>query len=247
MADILSLPQAGPGHRRRTPCSGDEPRSADAERADPIHAIPGIGDAEEFPVGITLFHQGHRPTLLWYIESGLVKTIRTVGETDAFVSPREPGWIVGLAPAHLKMSYSTSGTTARPSVLRSIQPMALFAAMEQSAALTAKILERVFLQARRDEIERAEMAVYSTSQRLVRALARFATMIDAPRRQGRVELVLPITNRELAQYVGTSRQHLGRTFAAFEASGKLIRRKGVLLLPLERWPSLATGRSHAMD
>lgn len=72
---------------------------------------------------------------------------------------------------------------------------------------------------------------------------RLAALIAAPVRDGRAELALPITHNELAQLVGVSREHLSRLFATFEITGKLNRRRGVLLLPLARWPQLARNRA----
>jgi CRP-like cAMP-binding protein len=198
--------------------------------------IPDLGDAEHFPAGMTLFRQGHRPSALRFIVSGLVKTVRLEEATEALVSLREPGWVLGLAPAYLAKPYLTSGITATPCVLRSLAPAAFRAHLEDSPRLAAWVLELFLAQARRDELERAEMALYAAPDRLARTLVRLIHMMDAPRRQGQIELALPITYAELAQLVGVSHQHLSRLLATFEAAGKLCRRKGVLLLPLTRWP-----------
>lgn len=211
---------------------------------DPVLALAEFCEAEASPANLTLFRQDQRPSVLWYIQSGLVKTIRRVGEDEAFISARGPGWILGLAPAFLNARYTTSGITARPAVLRPIQPQALLAALRESAGLAGAILERVLVQARQDEVQRAEMAVCAAPDRLNLALIRLARMVDAPRRRGHVELALPITHSELAQWVGISPQHMHRLLDALERSGMLVRRKGVLLLPLEHWPGLLESRPH---
>jgi CRP/FNR family transcriptional regulator len=242
MAKVLSLLKGRPKPKGESILGSDPPPNTPAP-SDPLLTLVHSGGPEEFPTGVTLFRQGHHPNVLWYIESGLVKTVRTVGAADALVSPRGPGWVLGLAAAYLSAPYSTSGITARPCILRAIQPQDFRAAIEASPALAAIVLDRALAQARRDEIQRAEMAVLPAPDRLALILMRLAALIAAPVRDGRAELALPITHNELAQLVGVSREHLSRLFATFEITGKLNRRRGVLLLPLARWPQLARNRA----
>lgn len=200
-----------------------------------IFELSDLSEAEEFPSGTALFRQGHQPSVLRVIVTGFVKTLRLEGTSEVLVSLRTEGWVLGLAPALLEQPYSTSGITATRCTLRSIGANALRQQTEISPRLSATLLRLALVQTREDEIRQAEMAVYSAQDRLARALARLASVLGAPRRQGWVELALPITNGELAQLVCITSEHLSRLLARFEASGRLRRRRGVFLLPVAPW------------
>jgi CRP-like cAMP-binding protein len=206
---------------------------------DPFPEIPELGPSEDFPAGTELFRQGHRPTVLRLIVSGFVKTIRQEPPGDAVVAIRKPGWMLGLAPAVLKRAYTTSGFTATACTLRALNIMAFEEHLRATPALAAWALRVACSQNQVDDLLRAEMAIYKAPERLVRTLVRLVKVLDPPRRSGHVELALPITLRELAQMVGATPEHLRHLLADLEARGALRRRRGILLLPLDRWPQLA--------
>lgn len=198
-----------------------------------------LGPPEDFPANTELFRQGHHPAVLRLIESGLVKTVREESKGRALVSLREPHWLLGLGPARLKLPYTTSGVTATSCRLRSL-PVSDFAHhLEHNPKFSLWVLDAALAQGRRDELLRAELLIYSAPERLVRTLVRLVRVLKALCRHGQVELALPITLGELAQLIGASPDHFRRLLSRLEAEGALLRRRGVLLLPLNRWPELA--------
>lgn len=209
--------------------------------------FPAFGPPQEFAAGTPLFHQGHRPSVVLLITSGFVKTIRGERDDDALVSIRGAGWILGLSPALLDRPYATSGVTATQCSLRSLSLAAFTQKARHDPTFSARVLHLFARQARTEEILRAEMAVYEAQERLLRSIVRFVDLLDPPRRAGHVELTLPITNRELAQYVGVSTEHLSRLLSRLQGRGLLRRRRGALLLPLARWPQLASERPAVPD
>lgn len=206
-----------------------------------------FGPEEQFPAGTPLFHQGHRPAVVRLIASGFVKTVRLEHEDDALIAIRGEGWMLGLSPAVLDRPYATSGFAATRCGLRSLSLAVFKQSLRRSPAFSARALGLLARQVRADDILRGEMAVCRAAERLRRSLVRMATLLASPRRRGHVELALPITYREFAQHVGVSQEHLSRLLSELEGGGMLRRRRGVLLLPVARWPQFGDERPRAAD
>lgn len=201
--------------------------------------LPELGPPEEFRAGTELFRQGHQPSVLRLIVAGFVKTVREEHGGKALVSLRAPGWLLGMGAARLKLPHVTSGIAATSCRLRTLSVADFARHLDNSLGLSLWALDIALAEGRQDEFLRAEVLIYSATERLVRALIRLARLLDSPRLNGQVKLSLPITLGELAQMIGVTPEHLRHLVADLEARGTLIRRRGVLLLPLARWPQLA--------
>lgn len=166
-----------------------------------------------------LFLQGDSLQTVFFIISGKVKIYRndeagreqvvTVLQTgDMF--PHVGFFSTGTYPAHAVMIESGEMLTLSTARFRQL--------IESTPTLCLKLLAVIEHKYMELQSRLAEMVMHDTHGRLVRMLTRLAQMHGEPR-EGRVRLNISITNQELANMIGTSRETVNRMLNQLKREG----------------------------
>ncbi|WP_238546125.1 Crp/Fnr family transcriptional regulator [Tumebacillus flagellatus] len=170
-----------------------------------------------------LFWQGELLTTVYFIVSGKVKIYRNdesgreqvvtvLQEGDMF--PHVGFFSTGLYPAHAVMIEEGEMLTLSTERFRQLIESTPTLCLKLLAVIEQKYME---LQARL-----AEMVMHDTRGRLVLMLIRLSRLHGEPAEgaQGtRTRLNIPITNQELANMIGTSRETVNRTLNQLKRDG----------------------------
>lgn len=184
--------------------------------------------------GHTIFHQRDEGDTLYVIADGLVKVWVSSGEGGEMVlaTLRSPDAFGELSAVDGR-PRSASATTLEPTTLVAVDRATLLDAVHHHPGVADGMLSALGGLARRITEQTSDLVFLDLAGRLAKTLA---TLAD---RDGTVEgdtvvLELPLTQTELAEMVGGSRQSVNQSLRMFQTRGFLeLRGREVVILDLD--------------
>ncbi len=184
----------------------------------------------KFRAGQSVFHQGDEGTSLYVIKSGRVKIALISDEgRELLVALLQEGDFFGelsLLDSHPRSATALALTDTETYVLTREDFLTFLRRSPETAlAVAGAIAERL----RQADERLAENAFLDLPQRLGRCLLHLAETNGRVSPDG-IILDLPLSQRELADLVGVTRQSVNKVLSQWERAGVLRRRRGSLLL-----------------
>lgn len=188
----------------------------------------------DFERGRTIFQQGEQGESLFVIAEGLVKVWVSSGDGGEMVlaTLRTPDAFGELSAVDGR-PRSASATALEPTTLVALDRATLLDAVHRHPGVADGMMRALGGLARRITEQTSDLVFLDLGGRLAKALAALAD------RDGRAEgdaivLTLPLTQTELAEMVGGSRQSVNHILRTFEDRGFLeIRGREVVISDLE--------------
>lgn len=212
------------------------------------------GPAVDYPPGTTLFAQGENADVLYLIDDGVVKHVRTElcadGRTrSVLVSLRSSGSLLGATAALLGTSHVSTVSTLTRARLRQMSAPILRNAAAADLRVS-RLLNEMQAWEFREQILRAGVIALPAEERMLRLLRRFVGLgLTAPWGP-QVRLDVPLTHEEMGEMIGVSRETIGRLFAVLEGRGVVTRKLHgaiVLLGPVLLGPRQGGGTDDERD
>jgi CRP-like cAMP-binding protein len=176
------------------------------ERAD----LARRGRSRRVSAGTPLFMEGTRSDVVVVVISGRVKVFTSAQDgTEVVLAVRGPGALLGELSAIDHQPHSAS--------IRSLEPVEIltvgqreFTAFLEAHPRTMWLLMRLLTGRLRDaDRKRNEFGVYDTLNRVARRLVELVDRFGEPTEAG-IKITLPITQEELASWVGASREAVAK-------------------------------------
>jgi CRP-like cAMP-binding protein len=176
---------------------------------------------QRFEKGRTIFYQGDPGDTLYVVAEGLVKVWVSSGDGSEMVlatlRPPDAFGELSAVDGHLR---SASATTLEPTVLLSLDRTTLLDAVHRNAAVADALLRALGGLARRITEQASDLVFLDLAGRVAKCLVHLAV------REGHVDgettvLELPLSQTEIAEMVGGSRQSVNQIMKAFETRGFL--------------------------
>jgi CRP/FNR family transcriptional regulator len=188
--------------------------------------------SQQYPVKRALFRQGAEVENLYFIETGLVKLVRSEENgSEMIVNVRNPGWLLGSAAAILGQRFPTTAVTLTPCLLRRLPVKDFHQLMKTNhdfswyvhCVHSRDILEQT--------IRLSELGNLSARQRLEHLLWELISALDLrdPRQSERIQL--PLKHSEIAQLIAVTPEHVSRVLKQMEAKKFVQRKKGWIIVP----------------
>lgn len=177
------------------------------------------GRPRQLSSGALLLVEGTRSDTVVIVISGRVKVFTTAEDgTEAVVAVRGPGAVLGELAAIDGQPHSASAACLEPLEVLAVgrrQFIAFLHAHPQAMWVLMRILARRLREANRD---RLELGVYDTLGRLARRLVELADRYGQPTEAG-IRITLPLTQDELARWIGASPEAVTKAFRTLRAEG----------------------------
>jgi CRP-like cAMP-binding protein len=189
--------------------------------------LMAAGRRRPYPGRVTIFHEGDDAGPVVVLLAGRVK-VGTVGGAgrEAIVAVRGPGDLLGELSAIDGGPRSATVTTLEDVEALLVPGSGFAALLEHRPRIALVLLRMVAARLRYADSQQAQFATHDVvgrvAQRLLDIGERFGATED-----GRIELVLPLTQEELAAWTGASREAVSKA-----------------LLVLRRLRIVETGRRH---
>lgn len=188
----------------------------------------------DYERGRTIFRQGDDGDTLFVIAEGMVKVWVSSGEGEEMVlaTLRSPD-AFGELTAIDGRPRSASATALEPTTLVALDRNTLLDAVHRHPGVADGMMRALGGLARRITEQTSDLVFLDLAGRLAKTLANLADR-DGTEEDGAVVLALPLTQTELAEMVGGSRQSVNHILKTFEARGFLeIRGREVVISDLE--------------
>ena len=188
-----------------------------------------------FARGDVLFHEGDPGDRLFVIRSGKIKLGRRSSDgRENLLSIQGPGEMFGELSLFDPGPRTATATVVADAELVELAHTDLVAWLEQHPTVAKHLLKALAHRLRHTNEALADLVFSDVPGRVAKALLDLATRFGEPTDEG-VRVAHDLTQEELAQLVGASRETVNKALADFAARG-WVRREGraVVLLDADR-------------
>ena len=187
---------------------------------DPITAaLRTKGTVREFPSGSYLFFEGDGSGSVLLIESGLVRIERSTADgRTALLDLAVEGNLVGELGVIDEQPRSATAVTIEPSRIRSVDAEDFRRTVAADPEIASALLHRVVHRLRKLTDQFVNVANRSGTERVADRLIELLDRSGEPSNPG-VVLHMPITQAELGQWAGLSREGTTNALADLRKSG----------------------------
>ncbi|WP_245851067.1 Crp/Fnr family transcriptional regulator [Paenibacillus herberti] len=178
--------------------------------------------------GSLLFSEGEAANKLYCVLSGKIKLRKSTEDGKQFVlSILQSGDLIGSTEAGSVYGFSAEvAEEARIGVLlwKDVEQLLL-----TSGELAVRWMNGMALQQRIAESKFRDLLLYGKPGALASTLIRLANSYGVLRRDG-VEISLRLTNAEMAEFIGTTRESVNRMLASLKDEGIVAVRSGLITI-----------------
>lgn len=189
----------------------------------------------DLPRGQVLFHEGEPGDRLYLIASGKLKLGRRSADgRENLLAVLGPGEMFGELSLFSPGPRTASATAVADAELLELSHEELVVWLERYPAVAKHLLEALAQRLRRTNEALADLVFSDVPGRVAKALLDLSTRFGQPVEDG-VRVAHDLTQEELAQLVGASRETVNKALADFTSRG-WVRREGraVVLLDMRR-------------
>ena len=185
--------------------------------------------------GATLFYEGDPGDQLYFIVSGKMKLGRTASDgRENLVAVMGPGEIFGEMALFDPSPRSTSATAVSETRLDGLKHENLRKDIQRSPEVSAQLLQALARRLRRTNENLADLVFSDVPGRVAKALLDLADRFGRPATDG-ILVAHELTQEELAQLVGASRETVNKALAEFVQRGWIrLEARAVVILDLQR-------------
>lgn len=189
----------------------------------------------ELSRGSSLFHEGDPGDQLYFIVSGKIKLGRTAPDgRESLVAIMGPGELFGEMALFDPSPRSTSATAVSETRLAGLKHENLKKVIERSPDVSAQLLQALARRLRRTNESLADLVFSDVPGRVAKALLDLADRFGRPATDG-ILVAHELTQEELAQLVGASRETVNKALADFASRGWLrLEPRSVVIMDVER-------------
>ncbi len=161
--------------------------------------------------GSLIFREGNRPFGAYCIVSGSVKMYRLTDEgREQIIRILGPGEMLGLASLFSEETYSCSAEALDTTTVCFLEKNALLPLLAKNPTVALNSIKKIGQELVHAEKRIYDFAMKSADERLAETLLEFST-----RYTRNAEFELPLSRKELAEYIGTAPETITRLLTQF--------------------------------
>ncbi|MGH4010559.1 MAG: Crp/Fnr family transcriptional regulator [Pseudonocardiaceae bacterium] len=192
------------------------------------------GHPRRLSVGAPLFVEGTHSDTVVIVISGRVKVFSSTEDgAEVILAVRGPGALLGELAAIDEQPRSASVRSLEPAEVL-IVGMREFTAFLQDHPRTMLVLMRTLTSRLRDaDRKRVEFGAYDTVDRVARRLVELVDRFGEPTQSG-IKITVPLSQDELASWVGASREAVAKALRTLRTSGYVhTQRRTIIVIDIE--------------
>ncbi|MCM3748608.1 Crp/Fnr family transcriptional regulator [Paenibacillus pasadenensis] len=193
-------------------------------------SIQGLMSERRAEAGHFLFWEGEAADKLIFVLSGKVKLRKSTEDGKEFIlSILQSGDLIGGPEAGRHSVYGFSAEVAEEATIGVLPWMDLEKLLMASGELAMRWMNGMALQQRIAESKFRDLLLYGKPGALASTLIRLANSYGVLRKDG-MEIGLRLTNAELAEFIGTTRESVNRMLASMKDDGIITVRNGLITI-----------------
>jgi CRP/FNR family transcriptional regulator, cyclic AMP receptor protein len=183
----------------------------DGLAVEEAEALRAAGVKRAYGARVTLLHQADDAGPVVVLLGGRVKIARTQAGREAIVAVLGPGELIGELSAIDDGPRSSTVTTLEPVEALVVSRTAFAALLERRPRIALVILRTVARRLRYADVQQAQFATHDVVGRLALRLVELCERFGTQQERG-IEIRLPLSQEELASWVGASREGVSKAF-----------------------------------
>ena len=188
---------------------------AGLDEADRSELVRG-GRPMSLPAGATLLFEGDLSDRVVVVLAGTLRVFSTAANgREILVTVAGPGEILGEMSALDGQPHSASVNTVDPAEVVLVPAEEFRSVLRSNARIATAVALRLTRELRRVVRQRVDLEAYDVPARLAQSLVDLAERLAA----GDGEIELPVSQRELAESCGASREAVTKALGSFRARG----------------------------
>lgn len=186
--------------------------------------------------GEVVYHEGEKLGRIFTLREGIIKLTRFNSEGNAqIVRLVKPGDLFGFERLISDASYQHTAEAISPIEICQLSIEKLTALRNQSTDINHAITERALLQVMKTEEHLTQIGLLKSKARLAWFLLNWTNHTDDP-------TPMPLSRRELGQYLGLTIETVSRHLAEWKRTGTLNENSGIIeLANVEELEEIAEG------
>ena len=210
-----------------------ELRFLDSLSEGQVADLTALGRSRRHAVGDRLFNEREPGDAVLVLLSGRVKlSCVTEGGREAVLGIREPGELIGEMSAIDRAPRSATATALEPVEVLALSSEAFVAYLDRTPGVALVLVQMLNRRLRDADRKRVEFGAADTTGRVSSRLVELADRFGQPTQYG-VRISVPLTQEELAGWVGSSREAVSKALRALRARGWIeTRRKAIVVIDL---------------
>lgn len=195
---------------------------------DEMMEVARITRERVYEKGQMIYMAGDKGEKLYVIHSGKVKITRiTDSGKEQVIRVLGPGEFMGELSLFSSLPLTDNGEALTKTRVCVIDGQKLKDLMKRFPAIALKVIEELSKRLEKSESLIENISLYGVEKRIAQALINMA--------EGKNEIVLKMSKRDLASYLGMSQETLSRKLTAFQDMGiiKLIGHRRIIILDID--------------
>ena len=199
--------------------------------SEPLCTAHGWGPLQNYPAHTEIFKQDTPSNAVYFIEKGSVKLTWMDKEGHEVIAGlRHKHWIVGAPAVLLEKPYSFTVTTLTQCVLRCISAQGFLSLVKTDKEFAQRLIRLLCQAIFNHGKSLVKMGCTSAKERLKDLLCKFISDKDSQTESQKLKIHLPLKNKELAQILAVTPEHLSRLLKELEQQQFIRREKNGLIL-----------------
>ncbi len=195
---------------------------------DPPNGWFDRGIVQTYPAKTVVFHQDTQPHAVYLVEHGLVKLVRVVANGQSLiVGVRRRHWMIGTPSVLLNQPYSFTAVTLVSSSLRCISAKD-FLDLAKTNAHCSWYLHRLLAQQVFRQMKNVEAMECLSAKDRLKSFLRDIIDDQYPVEPELSSFSVPLSNKELAQLLAITPEHLSRVLKEMKQQGLIRCTKSVI-------------------
>ncbi len=190
------------------------------------------GVVRSYPCRSELFQQGTPADDVYFIHQGMVKLVwGEAGGKQTILGLRRDGCLIGVPAVVTREPCPTSAVTLVPSIMERISAEKFLQRLQTDPDFAWQIHQIQSREVHEQLNWLGEMACCSARSRLRRVFSRLTEVCKVQKEGTRSRVQLPLKQREVAELIAVTPEHLSRLLHALSKDGLLHLQNGWIVIP----------------
>lgn len=196
-----------------------------------LDRLARLSQTHRLPAGSILFQQGEEGDALYGIAEGLVRIwVSGEGGKELTLALLEPGDVFGEVALLDGLTRSASADAVEDCLLVVVRREAFLPLLEAESALARHVIELLCERLRESTDRATEFAFLGLPARLARKLQALAVAHGQDDAQGAIRIALKLSQGELAQMLGVSREAVNKQLKLWAQEGLVRHEQGQIVI-----------------
>lgn len=219
MAICVKPVETKPAHKAETNTAKGFARYVTEEQ---LQAMEAKMQWKQTPKGAYLFWEGDKADKLYYIRSGQVKLLKSTEEgKDLIISVLQEGDLIAEIGGPQDLSYGYSAEAMHNAEVGILSKRDLGQLFAERPELSLQFMYWLGLSQRIIQSKLRDLLLYGKPGALASTLIRMASSCGAKEKNGSIRIDLKLTNGELGDMIGATRESVNRMLSDWRACGMI--------------------------